>query len=368
MTSITEQALIRRVISGEHITDYEAYELPNLPLSVLIYCANIIRWRLNTTNTVTYTIDRNINITNICVSFCSFCNFCRKEIDEDAYVTTYEQYEQKIEELYLLGGRQILLQGGLNPKLRLDYYLDLFKFLKQRFSDLHIHALSPPEILFLSKIEQKSIYSILESLIQAGLDSLPGGGAEILCDKVRNVLSPSKFSSSEWLEVMRVAHQLGIVTTATMMFGHIESWTDRIEHLLKIRHLQSDARGVGFISFIPWIFQRNGTRLLQEYPDIPVIYASEYIKTIAIARIILHNIKHIQASWLTVGFDTAILALHSGADDLGGLMMEENVVASTGISRKITEQQMHSLIRTAGFIPALRDQNFQILKIYGHLS
>lgn len=361
---MTEATLVEKAEKGYSLTEEESFELYDFPLPVLMYCADIVRKRLNPSKTVTYIIDRNINITNVCFSFCAFCNFCRKSDDTDVYITTRQQYEQKIEELYSKGGKQVLLQGGMHPELGLDFYVELFQWLKQRFPDLYLHALSPPEIIYLARRERVSVRFVLEQLRAAGLDSLPGGGAEILVDSVREKISPLKATSSEWLEVMRIAHQMNILTTATMMFGHIETRADRIRHMLKIRELQEESQGIGFISFIPWTFQRYGTRLERLYRDIPETYASEYLKTLAISRLILHNIQHIQASWLTAGTDIAQIALHSGADDLGGLMLEENVVASTGVRRTLSEEEMHQLISDAGFIPALRDQHFRLLQIF----
>lgn len=350
-----------KIKHGEIINEDEALSLWSFPLSELMFAADEIRKAKHPDNIVTYVIDRNINITNICFSFCEFCNFCRTKNDDAGYITGIEQYNQKISELYEAGGNQVLLQGGMHPDLGLYFYTELFRELKRMFPDVYLHALSPSEIFFLSQKEQMSIAKVLERLIDAGLDSLPGGGAEILNDRVRQKLSPLKANSEQWLEVMRQAHRLGLSTTATMMFGHIETVQERIEHILKIRSLQEEnsGSGPGFISFIPWTFQSGNTRLVQHFPGNYSITMFEYLKMISISRILLYNIPNIQASWLTVGKETASLALHSGANDLGSIMLEENVVASTGVYGKLSVDQMEELIRSSGFIPARRNQRFE---------
>jgi len=337
----------------------ELYQKTSLP--ILMSEANSIRTLLHPDNVVTYIIDRNINITNVCFSFCSFCNFCTTTNSENAYITSISQYKEKIEELYAIGGNQVLLQGGMHPDLGLSFYSDLFIELKKLFPDLYIHALSPSEIYFLSQKEHLSIKQVLMRLKESGLDSLPGGGAEILDNNIRKQLSPLKVQTKEWLEVMKISHQLDIDTTATMMFGHIESIEQRLQHIMLIRQTQFEKPdyATGFASFIPWTFQSNHTRLQQETQKQFHIRTYEYLKTIAIARILLQNIPNIQASWLTAGTDTAILALHGGANDLGSIMLEENVVASTGVKRKMNTEQIESLITDSGFIPRRRNQKFE---------
>ncbi len=358
---MTVETFLKRAFCFQSFTDKEAYDLLHLPLSALMYAADEIRKKLHPENIVTYIIDRNINITNVCSSFCKFCNFCRTENDNYAYITTLEQYKQKIDELFEAGGNHILLQGGLHPKLGLSFYINLFKELKSMFPRLYIHALSPPEIYFLSQKENISVLRVLEILSEAGLDSLPGGGAEILADRVRRIISPRKIFSEQWLDVMRKAHHLGIPTTATMMFGHIETPAERIEHILKIRALQNECNDCkkGFISFIPWTFQHKNTTLANEFPQIYETYPCEYLKVISISRILLHNIPNIQASWLTTGENTASLALHAGANDLGSIMLEENVVASAGVYSRLSVSEMENLIRNSGFTPAVRNQKFE---------
>lgn len=335
----------------------------NYSLSELMYLADFVRNNKHNDKVVTYIIDRNINITNICFSFCDFCNFCKKPGDKDSYITDLNEYKIKIEQLFELGGNQVLLQGGMHPQLGIDFYIKLFQDLKTMFPRVYLHALSPSEIVFLSQKEKLSIEQILLKLIEAGLDSLPGGGAEILNDRVRNIISPQKASKDQWLEVMRIAHNLNISTTATMMFGHIESCNERIEHILSIRDLQNEkpSKSEGFKSFIPWTFQPGNTKLLEKFPATYKTSSFKYLKIIAISRILLNNIDNIQASWLTTGTDTAMLALQAGANDLGSLMLEENVVASTGVYGKLSISQMRELISKSGFNPKQRDQKFQYL-------
>jgi len=361
MISGSQKSLTGKILKGDIISDHEAISLYSLPLSTLMYAAHTIRQQLHPDPVVTYIIDRNINITNICFSFCEFCNFCKTELDTDAYITSTEQYIAKIQELFSAGGNQVLLQGGMHPKLGLDFYINLFRELKSLFPKLYLHALSPSEIFYLSQKEKLSVSTILEKLIEAGLDSLPGGGAEILVDRVRKLLSPHKANSEQWLDVMRQAHKLGLSTTATMMFGHIETIPERIEHMLKVRNLQNENTGKngGFISFIPWTFQPGNTKLIQHFPGEYKTSMYDYLKTISISRILLQNIPNIQASWLTVGKETASLALNAGANDLGSIMLEENVVASTGLFAKLTIEEMERLILKSGFIPALRNQRFE---------
>lgn len=356
---ILDKAKAKYFFSPEEIY----YLFTGVPLSVLIFIADNIRQMWHPTGIVTWIIDRNVNITNICVSFCRFCNFCRTPHDAEAYVTSMDEYRKKIDELYSRGGRQLLLQGGLHPTLGLDFYVQLFAALKREYPDLRLHALGPPEIVFLAKKENISYRDVLETLLQAGLDSLPGAGAEILVDRVRNIISPAKCSTSEWLDVMRVAHRMNIVTSATMMFGHVETLEDRIEHIVKIRDLQQEkpADSPGFLSFIPWPFQDENTRLKTKDGIHSTVTASDYLKMIAVSRIVLCNIPNIQASWLTVGPGLAQMCLHAGANDMGSVMMEENVVSSAGSSHRMDEFQMQETIRKAGFIPQQRNQKFDYI-------
>jgi cyclic dehypoxanthinyl futalosine synthase len=351
-----------RALNSESLTASEGLALyNNAPSEDLMFIANIIRQKFNHGNEAGWMIDRNVNITNICFSQCSFCNFCRKKNSEDAYVTTTEEYIQKIDELISLGGDQLLIQGGMNPELGINFYTVLFRTLKCLYPEIKLHALGPPEIVYLSKKEQLSYSQVLKMLIEAGLDSLPGAGAEILSDRVRKIVSPGKATSNEWLDVMHEAHILNLPTSATMMFGHIETREERIEHLLKIRDLQEQKPPdhYGFISFIPWPFQDKGTVLSEKLGIRNSINGTEYIRTIAISRILLNNIRNIQSSILTVGKEIAMLSLHAGANDLGSIMIEENVVSAAGAANRFDSSEMQQIIRDAGFTPRRRNQKYE---------
>ena len=358
--------IINKSIALEDLTIDEALFLyNNFNLQELSIIANNIRFKKHPTKNVSWIIDRNINITNVCISQCLFCNFCRKPNNVDSYITTIEEYKEKIKELIEIGGNQILLQGGFNPKLDLEYYEQLFKELKNVFPILKLHALGPPEIVFLSKKSGISNKEVLARLQKAGLDSLPGAGAEILVDRVRSIVSPAKCSSQEWLSVMLDAFKLGMTTTATMMFGHLETIEERIMHILSIRDTQKlkPQNSKGFIAFIAWPFQSKNTRLNERYKIDNQVNSSEYIKMVAISRILLNNIDNIQASWLTVGNNTAKICLHAGANDLGSIMIEENVAASAGISNKLSKDDMERLIIDAGFTPVRRNQQYELMLI-----
>jgi len=325
----------------------------NTPLLELAVAADSFRRSKNPVETVTYVLDRNINYTNICSSGCEFCAFYTVPGSEGGYVLSEDDLFDKIEETMNLGGTQILLQGGLNPQLGLAYFEGLFKKIKDSYK-IHLHALSPPEIVYLSKSEAISVRSVIERLIDSGLDSIPGGGAEILVDRVRKQLSPNKCSSDEWLEVMRIAHNLGLKTTATMMFGHIETIEERVEHLEKIRRLQ-DKTG-GFTAFIPWTYQ-PGTDTIQ----VEKCSSIEYLRTLAFCRLYLDNIPHIQVSWVTQGVKIAEIGLSYGADDFGSLMIEENVVRAAGVDFRMTEEEIVSCINAMGLTPKRRDMFYNII-------
>ncbi len=355
-------SIFDKALRSESLTKEEALFLyEKATLSDLIFIANEIRKTLHPDNTVGWIIDRNVNITNVCMSQCLFCNFCRTKNDADAYITSIEQYQQKIDELFLLGGNQLLLQGGMHPDLGLGFYVDLFKALKDLYPSLKLHALGPPEIVYIARREKMSYRAILETLIESGLDSLPGAGAEILSDRVRRIISPAKCSSQEWLDVMREAHRLNLPTSATMMFGHIETHEERIEHLLKIREVQDErSEGTyGFLSFIPWPFQSVGTRLSKKYHLDNFITKNDYLRFIALSRLVLNNISNIQPSWLTVGIPLAQVCLHAGGNDFGSVMIEENVVSKAGASYAINNNEMIRAIKEAGFEPRLRNQKFE---------
>lgn len=361
MTEIRE--LLDRAISGSYLTREEAITLYEQATDgELMEAGHAVRMRLHPQKEVTWIIDRNVNITNVCLSFCTFCNFCRREQDEDAYITTTDQYRDKIQELYTLGGNQLLLQGGMHPKLGLDFYVNLFKELKREFPDLKLHALGPPEVVHLARMEKSTTREILNELVQAGLDSLPGAGAEILVERVRREVSRAKCTAREWLDVMRVAHQLNLPTSATMMFGHAEKPEDRIDHMLAIRAVQNEkpADHDGFVNFVSWPFMDEGTVLREKKGIVNQVDSRSYIRTLALSRLLLPNIPHIQASWLTVGVVTGQICLHAGADDFGSIMIEEHVVSAAGAHYQMDAEGMQAAIREAGFTPRLRDQRFRI--------
>jgi cyclic dehypoxanthinyl futalosine synthase len=331
-----------RLNSEEALALYQEADL--LTLSTL---AHRRRLKLHPEPQVTYVVDRNINYTNVCSSGCLFCAYFRTESDDDAFVISTSTLDQKIRETLELGGTQILLQGGMHPGLDLNYHLDLLRHIKRKFS-IHIHGFSPTEIAAMAESSGLSIEETLSRLIAAGLDSIPGGGAEILVDEVRRKISPRKCDAGTWLGVMKSAHRLGLKTTATMMFGHLESPADVISHLLKIRALQDDTEG--FTAFIPWTFQPDNTRI-----PVKVATAVDYLRTLALSRLVLDNVPNLQASWVTQGDKIAQLALFFGANDLGSTMIEENVVAAAGIHFRLPEKEMIRLIETGGYQAVQRD-------------
>jgi cyclic dehypoxanthinyl futalosine synthase len=318
--------------------------------------ADEARRGLHTAGDVTFVIDRNINYTNICINKCRFCAFWRDAPDPGAYVLDKDEIFRKIDETIDLGGTQILLQGGLNPALDMDYYLDLLRSIKDRYS-ISVHGLSPPEVYYIAERSHLTVREALWLLNDAGLDSIPGGGAEVLSDRVRKKLSPKKISSGKWLKVMHEAHRAGIRTTATMMFGSVEKPADIIEHLDSLRNLQ-DMTG-GFTAFIPWSFQPGNT----EYESsVQPASGVEYLRVLALSRLYLDNFRNIQASWVTQGIKLAQVALRFGANDMGSTMIEENVVASAGVCHRVSMQDMISAIRGAGFKPVQRNTCYNLIK------
>lgn len=351
-----KEKIANKILRGERIYEKEALKLFDFGLQELGYLARTVRFRLNPERIVTYVVDRNINYTNICISGCRFCAYYKSPGSSGGYVLSFEELAKKIEETISLGGYQILLQGGLHPDLPFSFYEDMLKFIKANFPKIHLHAFSPPEIIHFSRTSGLSVKEVLERLIKAGLDSIPGGGAEILSDRVRKLISPNKCSSEEWLMVMETAHRLGLKTTATMMFGHIETREEIIEHLSKIRNLQ-DKTG-GFTAFIPWTFQPKNTRLRH----LIKAGSAEYLKVLAISRIFLDNIKNIQVSWVTQGPHIAQIALEFGGNDFGSTMIEENVVAAAGVSHRLSEEQIRYYIESAGYIPKRRKMDYTLLE------
>jgi cyclic dehypoxanthinyl futalosine synthase len=349
--------ILHGVMQGERLgTEDAVFLFQEADLLELGKASDAACRRKHSDGIVTFLIDRNINYTNICRNRCCFCAFYRTKDDAEAYVLSQEEIEGKVAETLELSGTQVMLQGGINPDLRIGYYTNMFREIKKKFS-IRIHSLSPPEIVFIAESEGLSISDTLKELIKAGLDSLPGGGAEILVDRVRKKISPRKISSAQWLEVMEEAQQLGLKTTATMMFGTVETVAERISHLQKVRDLQDRTRG--FMSFIPWTFQPGNTALGGK-----PVSSIEYLKMLAVSRLFLDNFQNVQGSWVTQGKDIGQVCLSFGANDLGSIMIEENVVRAAGISHRITVEEMVDLIKKAGKIPAQRDTEFNLLKIY----
>ena len=337
----------------------------NAPTTELMQVANELRKIQVPHGKVTWIIDRNMNTTNVCIANCKFCNFYRIPGHEEAYITDIETYKTKIEETFNYGGEQLLLQGGHHPGLGLQYYVELFRELKRLFPNLKLHTLGPPEVAHITKLEKSTHYEVLKALKEAGMDSLPGPGAEILVDRVRRLISKGKCGSQEWLDVMHEAHKLDITTSATMMFGHVETVTERFEHLVKLREVQArkPENAKGFIAFIPWTFQDVDTLLTRIRGVQNLTTADEYIRMIAMSRIMLPNVKNIQASWLTVGKQVAQICLHAGANDFGSIMIEENVVSAAGAPHRFTSKSIQKAISEAGFEPQLRNQQYEFRQI-----
>lgn len=359
-------ALLKRALVFEFLSAEEGqYLFENAPTADLMWVANELRKIQKPDGLVTWQIDRNVNTTNACIANCKFCNFFRPPGHDEVYVTTIEQYKPKIEETMRYGGDQLLLQGGHHPDLGLDFYTNLFSELKALYPEIRLHALGPPEVAHICKLEGKSHTEVLTALKEAGMDSLPGAGAEILNDRVRRLISRGKCTGQEWLDVMRACHQLEITTSATMMFGHIETLEERFEHLVWIRQVQSEKPkdADGFLAFIPWPFMDDGTLLKRIRGIQNNVSGDEYLRMIAISRIMLPNIKNIQASWLTVGKETAQLCLHGGANDFGSIMIEENVVSAAGAPHRFTYKSIQESIRKAGFEPQLRRQDYTFREI-----
>ena len=356
------QSLLKRALNLEFLSIEEGVFLyEQAATAEWMFVANDIRnIKKNNSNKVTWIIDRNVNTTNVCIANCKFCNFYRIPGHAESYVTSIETYKKKIEETFKYGGEQLLLQGGHHPDLGLSYYVNLFKELKSLYPNLKLHALGPPEIAHVTKLEKSTHLEVLKALVDAGMDSLPGAGAEILNDRVRRLISKGKCTGREWLDVMRACHQLDITTSATMMFGHIETIYERFEHLVWLREVQAekpkDAKG--FLAFIPWPFQDDGTLLKRVKGITNNVSSDEYIRMLALSRIMLPNIENIQASWLTVGKQTAQICLHGGANDFGSIMIEENVVSVAGAPHRFTYKTIQDAIKEAGFEPQLRNQQY----------
>src|SRR6187401_2828890 len=348
--------IIRKVGEGSRVSADEALELYlHAPTHVLGRLADDIRRRKHPDSTVTYIIDRNVNYTNVCVAKCNFCAFYRDVGSNQGYVLGFDEIFKKIDETIAVGGVQLLLQGGHNPDLPLTWYEDLFRAIKQRYPTFKLHALSPPEVIHLSRLSQLPVPAVIDRLIAAGLDSIPGGGAEILVDRVRTLLHCiGKATADEWLDVMRHAHRAGLRTTATMMYGTVETDEERVEHLMRLRALQDETGG--FTAFITWSYQADHTELGGTEAT-----AIDYLRTLAIARIVLDNFDNLQASWVTQGGKVGQLSLAYGANDMGSVMIEENVVRAAGASYCMDEAEIVRNIEDAGFVAKRRDMHYQIL-------
>ena len=359
---MTLPELYKRALAFEFLSIEEGMFLfEHAPLTELMFVANELRKKQVPHGKVTWQIDRNVNTTNVCIANCKFCNFYRIPGHAEAYITDMPTYRKKISETLKYGGDQLLLQGGHHPELGLDFYVNTFRQIKQEFPTIKLHTLGPPEVAHITKLEKSNHRDVLIALKEAGMDSLPGAGAEILVDRVRRLISKGKCGADEWLAIMHEAHKLNITTSATMMFGHVETLRERFEHLVKIREVQAKKpeNAKGFLAFIAWTFQDVDTLLAKIRGVHNLVTPEEYIRMVAISRIMLPNIKNIQASWLTVGKQTAQVCLHAGANDFGSIMIEENVVSAAGAPHRFTYKSMQDAIKEAGFEPQLRNQQYE---------
>ncbi|MBU0662906.1 MAG: dehypoxanthine futalosine cyclase [Proteobacteria bacterium] len=351
------ESITGKVLAGGRISDEEFLALErDADLYQLGFLADSIRRRLHPEGNVTYVVDRNVNYTDICISACKFCAFFKAPEDQTGYLLTFDELALKIRETQDLGGTQILLQGGLHPDKPLEYYEEMLRFMKT--TGIHVHGFSPPEVCHFATLSGLSIREVLQRLIAAGLDSIPGGGAEILSDRVREATAPRKCSADQWIEVMEEAHKQGLRTTATMMFGHIETVPERLEHLRRLRELQD--RTGGFTAFIPWPFQPDNTALSQQV-EMEKTTGMGYLRMLALSRIYLDNFENVQASWVTQGPKIAQLSLFFGANDFGSTMLEENVVAAAGVSFRLSEQEIRRLVVDAGFEPRQRLMDYTVI-------
>jgi len=362
MVSLNRKAITKRILAGERISTDDALELYRRPLEELGALATVRRDLAKAKSydgrgreIVTYIVDRNINYTNVCNVYCKFCAFYRTEKDEDHYVLSFDQIDQKLDELSAAGGVQILMQGGHHPKLPFEWYINLLQHIREKYPHINIHGFSPPEFQHFAETFAMSLREVISEFKNAGLGSIPGGGGEILVDRVRKKISPLKINTDQWLEVMQVAHELGLKSSATMMFGHVETIEERIEHLQRLRDQQD--RSGGFTAFICWTFQPQNTVLKVKQPT----GVSEYLRTQALARIFLDNIENVQSSWVTQGPGIGQIALRYGANDFGSVMMEENVVSSAGTTFRLDAAQIESLIREAGYEPRQRNNWYELL-------
>ncbi len=359
---ILDQALdtiFQKALDGVRLNLEEGLALYDADLSRLGYVAHVLARRKNPSDLVTFIVDRNISYTNACTVDCDFCAFYRKPGHAEAYVLSYDVIFQKIQELVDLGGTQALIQGGVNPELPLDYYLDLIRAIREKFPQVHVHSFSVVEFDMIAKKNRLPLSEVFRLFREAGLNSLPGGGAEILVERVRKIISPKKASTRRWIEVMKTAHEAGLKSTATMVIGHVETLEERIQHLLEIRDLQDQTQG--FRAFIPWTFSPKGTPRMSHLRETG---GEDYLKTVAVSRLMLDNFDHLQSGWLTEGLKLGQVALAFGCDDMGGTLLEDKVLEPTGIEVHTRREDLIRLIREAGFTPAQRNTNYEILHEY----
>jgi cyclic dehypoxanthinyl futalosine synthase len=359
----TVREILDKALDGERISDEEAVALlRSRELVAVGRVADELRGRKTDPSRITFIVDRNLNYTNICVTDCDFCAFYRRPGDRsEGYLLPKPVIFKKIEETLAIGGTGVLMQGGHHPDLGIDYYEDLFRSIKGRYK-IHLHALSPPEIQHVARRSHLTVWETLSRLRDAGLDSVPGGGGEILVDRVRDVIAPKKTKSQEWLDVMRHAHRLGMSTTATMMYGHVETLEERVEHMRRIREVQDETRG--FRAFISWTFQRDGNRLADKVRDEDMPTSFDYLLTQAVSRIYLDNVDHIQSSWVTQGLKIGQVALGFGADDMGSVMIEENVVSAAGTTHRTSTDELVHLIKVLGKTPVQRDTLYRDVRVW----
>ncbi len=367
LSTISASQLLLKSLRGERLSLEEGVALwEGASLLELGHAANEVRKRFHPHEQVTFVVDRNINYTNICITHCKFCNFYRKPSDPEAYLLEYPALKQKIQELVDIGGTQVLMQGGLHPGLKIEYYEDLVSRIKSDFPRIDLHTFSAAELTHIAKISGLTLSQTLNRLREAGLDSIPGAGGEILVDRVREIISPYKIKSQEWLDVMETAHGLGMKTTATMVFGSVETVAERMEHLVRIRELQD--RTKGFTAFIPWSFQSSGTELVNQIQreNVPFYEATgdEYLRMVTLSRLMLDNIPNLQASWVTQGLKMGQVSLAFGCNDMGGTMMEENVVSKAGTCHQTNAEEIIHAIRRAGKKPAQRTTQYEILRTF----
>ncbi len=352
-------SILGKRLEGGRLSKEEGMALYDCDLLRLGKAAQTLASRLHPDRQITFIVDRNISYTNACVLDCDFCAFYRPLGHKEAYTLDYATIFAKVQELVDLGGTQALIQGGVNPDLPLDYYLDLIRAIREKFPQVHVHSFSVVEFDMISKKNRLPLEEVFRRFKEAGLNSLPGGGAEILVERVRKLISPKKASSQRWIDVMRTAHKCGLKSTATMVFGHVETIAERIEHLIKIRDLQDET--AGFRAFIPWTLSPQGTPRMSQFRPAG---GEDYLKTVAISRIFLDNIEHIQSGWLTEGLKLGQIALAFGCDDMGGTLLEDKVLEPTGIQVHTRREDLVRLIREAGYVPAQRDTNYRILNVF----